>query len=245
MRHEAGSSEPGRNDGKQTVSRRGDWLRSVTGIVVSPRVGLRIIRRQAPWRGVFLVIAAVTMAELLLLRPYVLQAGSSIGDAGEQWNEVASVVSYVGLLVAPVVLLLSWLFRAFVIWSLAVAFGGDVRFEQAFSLTAHLGVVSFLGGAVSSFVWMLRGFESLSNPGAVSALGLNLLLSSDNTALNAIYASVTPFTIWYTVLLGVGAASVFRLSWQRALAVAGVFWTAATVFAVASSSLIEILFVGA
>lgn len=227
----------------EKVDGRGAWLRCLAGILISPRVSFSIIRQQQPWIGVLLVVSLANVVQVLALRPYILEASfTTFGGANERLEQVASVMFSVGLALAPVLLLFTWLLQALMIWLLTVAFGGDARFGQTLSLAAHLGVISFIGGLVPFLVLMLRGLEAIRTPSELAAApSLNLLLSSDSIALSAVYANITPITIWYTVLLGLGVSAVFRLSRQRALAVAVAYWAAATALVAARSTVVEIL----
>ena len=46
-----------------------------------------------------------------------------------------------------------------------------------------------------------------------------------------VWANANPFTLWFLVLLGLGAASVLGLPRRKAWLLAGIYWAATTAFA--------------
>ena len=128
----------------------GAWLRAVIGIVASPRVSFEIIRQDRPWVGVLALLVFATIVQSLLMRPYTMQASAMVladfGGSQEELTQMASIGSYAAIAFGVLGLPIGWLFQGLVIWLLAVAFGAEARFSHAFSLAAHLGVVSHLTG---------------------------------------------------------------------------------------------------
>ena len=157
---------------------------------------------------------------------------ADFGGSQEELTQMASIGSYAAIAFGVLGLPIGWLFQGLVIWLLAVAFGAEARFSHAFSLAAHLGVVSHLTGWSILAVLMSRGVEAVELPSDLQATpGLNLLLSTENDALSAIYASINPFTLWYMALLALAATTVFQVSQRKGFAIAGIYWGATTALA--------------
>lgn len=218
------------------------WFRAVAGIVRRPQLTLQVIRERRPWFGVVLVLSVATVLQAVVAAPFTLEATSdALGEGGVASSETVRLLLYVGLTLLPVLALFGWLLDGLLIWLLAAAFGGDARFGQAFSLTVHLAIVNFLGGVASFVVVSLgRGFEwgDPGDPGV--ALGVNLLMTTDNGALVALYSRMNPFALWFAVLLMLGSITVFGLDRWRSCAVATIHWAVTTTLLVATSRLAEI-----
>ena len=69
------------------------------------------------------------------------------------------------------------------VWLLAVAFQGQSRFAQSFSLMLHLGVIAHLKNWANFLLLHLRGMDAIRSQGDLQApMGLDLL-AGDNAAL--------------------------------------------------------------
>ncbi|MXX73844.1 MAG: hypothetical protein F4210_04460 [Holophagales bacterium] len=215
-----------------------EWIRSMVSIVISPPTSLAIIRTRRPWVGVFLVVAGASILLALPSRDSVLAATSTaLEGVDEQAAAAAPIFYYATLALSPVFLVAEWLVAAVVIWLLVLAFGGTGRFAQAFSLAAHLGVINVLAQVTGVLVLATTGGPQSPCAPSCTALGPNLLLSTESAALNAMYENITPFTVWQMALLCLGAVAVFGLSRTQAAWLASIFWTAGTAFMVATASL--------
>lgn len=217
---------------------RSAWLRAVVGIVASPKSSFELIRQRRPWLGASLLLLAASIVQFLLV-----WRGLAGSPAFEGFLEVLpnaeALMLAGGLTFAVIGLVIGWLFQAFVVWLLAVALSGDATFGRSFSLTVHAAVISCLAGFAGLLLSMGGSLESPESPAdigdAIVVPGLNLLLQTDNPALETIYLSITPFSIWHLVLLGLGAAAVFEMSPRRGLLIAGIYWAGMTAFAAAAA----------
>lgn len=226
---------------------RGGWLNALVGIVSSPRTSFEIIRRRTPWVGAFLVLLAGTVSLATLSIPFGLQVMRAQftevlhGDAEQvdammaQFEQAAAATRLVTIGTGAAMLMVVLLLQAMFVWLLAVAFQGRPRFVQALSLVVHVNVIAHLQKWANFALLRLRGLDAIQSPqDAQPAMGLDLLLAGDNAALNVVWASVNPFTIWFVALLGFGAATVLGLSQRKGLVLAGAYWAATTAFAAAS-----------
>ncbi len=223
---------------------RRSWLNALVGVVISPPASFEIIRRNSPWLPTLLLLLLGTLVVGELSRPYqergmraqlaeVLPGGAEQADllmaAADQAGPVAL---WTGRAVAGVTFAVVLLIQTLLLWLLAMAFQGQARFPQALSLMVHLKWIALIQGFATFLIASLRGLDAVqSMADAQPVPGLNLLLAGDSTALNVVWASVNPFTLWFLVLLGMGAASVLGLPQRRGYLLAGVYWAATTAFA--------------
>ncbi len=223
---------------------RNAWLRAVVGIVTSPKSSFDLIRKHQPWLGAsLLLLAASTVQFLLALRG--LASSPAFEGIVEVLPNAEALVLATGVIFAVIGLVIGWLFQALVVWLLAVAFTSNATFGRSFSLTVHVAVISCLAGFVGLLLSMGASLESLESPTDVAEAmvvpGLNLLLPTDNAVLNTIYSSITPFSIWHLILLGLGAAAVFEMSPRKGLLIVGIYWAGTTAFAAAAAGVAGVL----
>ncbi len=226
------------------LSRPGAWLHAAVAIVRSPQTCFEIVRQRRPWVGVVLFVTFATVVQGLATAPYAIEAMSgALTDAGVRSTETVPVIVYSALAVSPVLALGGWLLEATAIWLLAMAFGSAGRFGHAFSLTVHLSIINFFGGLATVLVFLAsRGLGSSTSIDETGlAIGLNLLLPTDSAALEVLYSRVSPFGIWFAVLLALGSMHVLGLPKWRSWIVAVCHWTTVTLLLVSASSLSEMV----
>ncbi len=241
--HQQPTDNPRETEATGDRRRRG-WLNAIAGIVISPRASFEIIRRNTPWLPTLLLVLLGTLVVGELSRPYqergmraqlaeMLPGGAEQADllmaAAEQAGPVAL---WTGRAVAGVTFAVVLLIQTLLLWLLAMAFQGQARFSQALSLMVHLKLIPLIQGFATFLIASLRGLDAVqSMEDAQPVPGLNLLVAGDSAALNVVWATVNPFTMWFLVLLGLGAASVLGLPQRRGYLLAGIYWAATTAFA--------------
>ena len=220
------------------------WLKVLVGIVVSPRDSFEIIRQRRPWVGASLLLLAASTVQFLLVWRHFSEA-SALTDFNNLFPSAGTLMLFGGATSTMIGLVIGWLVQALVVWLLAVAFRGEATFARSFSLTVHVAVITCLAGFAGLLLSMGRSLESIESfadlEDAVTVPGLNLLFSTDNAILDVIYMSITPFSIWHLILLGLGAAAVFQLAPRRGLTIAGIYWAATTALAAAMAGVASLL----
>ncbi len=233
----------------------GNSLDAFLGVVASPQRCFAIIRDRKPWFGAFaalLVVAVLNTWSLLPLTSTLTrsQLERTFGDNQEQVDLLMQQIENpltqaIAIGTATGQFAISVLAPALFVWLLAAAFKGQLRFGQAFSLLLHLRVITTLQALASTLILHLRGADSLKTPtDLVVAMGLNRFLTSENPFLDAIYASVNPFNIWFLALLALGASAIGGLPRRQSFLLAGVYWMATTALAAAQSTLASRLMPG-
>ncbi len=236
--------------GGDQPSARGDWFKALIRIVTSPRKSFRIIGRSSPWLPAMLLILFGTLVLVELNQPYQEKAmraelARALPGNAEQADQVLAqmeqarqgspVVRWAGRAMAGAAFVVKLFIQTLFVWLLAVAFLGQVRFVHALSLMVHLSVIAHLQAWAALFIASRRGLDAIQAAADLEpAPGLNLLLAGDNAALNVVWASVNPFTIWFLVLLGLGSAAVLGLPRRRGYLLAGLYWASTTALAAAT-----------
>lgn len=220
----------------------GGWGRALTAIVASPSSGLEIIRRRSPWLAVTTLLVASTIAHTAVLAPLGMQAmlAQARGDLlPEQADAIsaqaAQLVTWLVMIgTSFVVFSIRLLIQTLFVWALALSLRSRSPFKHALSLTAHITVIKHLHLWAGLLLAYWRGPEAIGGLQDLEpSIGLSLFLTSENAALNVVYATINPFTIWFLVLLGLGSATVLGLSRREGWLLAGIYYGASTALPVA------------
>ncbi len=227
---------------------RGGWPSALIGIVTSPRTSFEIVRRRAPCLGVVVLLQASAVCLALLSSSFGLQVRRAqltemmpgqpdqvealMAQAEQSMAVTRSIAAGGAALLTAIVLLVQAVF----VWLLAIAFQGRPRFGQALSLMAHVGVIALLRNWANFGLLHFRDLSAIRSPRDLQVpMGIDLFLAGDSAALNAVWASINPFTIWLLALLGLGAAAVLGLSQRQGFTLAGIYWAATTTLSAAAA----------
>lgn len=229
---------------------RNPWLEALLGIFASPRRSFEIIRRRNPWLAPLLLLAAGSAALAMASAPLGLQTmrnqltermpgnPEQVDAMMAQIEQAASATRWLAMATGPLQLAIALAVQTVFVWLLAIALRGRLRFVQSLSLMVHLAVIAHLESWVNFLLLHVRGAGAIRSQLDLQApMGLDLLLASDNATLNAVYASVNPFTIWFLALLALGAATVFEVPQRKAWLLAAIYWAATTAFTAATAGL--------
>lgn len=248
---------PGSNRYEGNIETGGDhsqgrnaWLKALLGIFASPRQSFEIIRRRSPWLATLVLLAAGNAALAMASAPLGLQAmraqltermpGSpeQVDAMMGQIEQAAAATRWLPMATGPLSLAIGLATQTVLVWLLAIALQGRLRFVQSLSLMTHLAVIVQLESWANFLLLHLRGTEAIRSQLDLRApMGLDLLLGGGSATLDAVYASINPFTVWHVVLLAAGAAAVLEVPRRKAWLLAAIYWAAATAFAAAATGL--------
>ena len=225
----------------------GGWLKALAGIFISPRASFEIVRRNSPWLPALILVLLGTLVLGELSRPYQqraarVQLAEMLPGGAEQADllmaeaeQAKPVVLWAGRAAAAGMIAVFVSLQTLLVWLLALSFQGQAGFRQALSLMLHLRLIVLVQGWASLLIASLRGLEAIQSVDDAQPIpGLNLLLAGENAALNVVWTSINPFSLWFLVLLGLGAAAVLGLPQRKAWLLAGLYWAATTAFAAAT-----------
>jgi len=252
MTEHPGSTHDERNakTGGDHSQGRNAWLEALIGIFGSPRQSFKIIRSRNPWLAPLLLLTAGSAALAMTSAPLGLHAmrnqlterlpgnPEQVEAMMAQFEQTAAAARWVAMATGPLTLALGLAVQTLFVWLLAIALQGRLRFSQSLSLMVHLAIITHLKSWANFLLLHLRGTDTIRSQLDLQApMGLDLLLAGDNATLNAVYASINPFTIWFLALLALGAATVFEVPRRKARLLAAIYWAAATAFTAATAGL--------
>ncbi len=210
--------------GEQPEASRHVWLKALVWIFTAPRKSFVVIREHHPW------VAGLVLGSSLMLLAGLLTVwwfGDAMDSIGDSFEIPYGMVSFFFAAIP-----LALLFEAVVLRLLAAALKGRARIEQCLSLALHVGLISAVGLVVRS---LLR----TTQVDGILDLQRNVLDREPDTRLDvmALVADMAPGAIldlmihsfifvWSFLLLGLGAAAVFRLSRPAGFAIAAINWAA-------------------
>ncbi|MXX76369.1 MAG: hypothetical protein F4210_01195 [Holophagales bacterium] len=220
--------------GEQPEASRHLWFKALIWIFTAPRKSFVIIREHHPWAaGLALGISLGLLAALLTTAWFGAMA--SIGD----FSEIPYGIVSLFFAAIPLVVV----FEAVVLRLLAAALKGRASIEQCLSLALHVGLISAVGFVVRSALRTaqvdgLLGFQrNVMNREAGSGFdALGLVADIAPGAMLDLMISSFVF-VWSFLLLGLGAAAVFRLSRPAGFAIAAINWAAGKVLEIGLAGL--------
>ena len=213
--------------GKEPEASRHLWFKTLIWIFAAPRKSFVVIREHHPWvAGLALGIALTALAFLLTTSWFA----DAMGSIGEPLEFPYGMLSFLFAAI-PLALLV----EAVVLWLLAAAFRGQARFERCLSLALHVGLVGAVGLVTRSLLrtTQVDGMLELQRNvlGRRPDSGLDVFGQVAEMAPGAILdLMIHSFVfVWSFLLLGLGAAAVFRISRPAGFAIAAINWAAGKV----------------
>ena len=212
------------------------WFKALIWIFTAPRKSFAVIREHHPWVAALVAGSSLIVLALLLTTSWFADAMDSIGDSLEiPYGMVSFAFAAIPLLL---------LVEAVVLRLLAVAFQGRARFEQCMSLALHVGLIGAVGAVVRSLLGTTRVDGILEMQRNVldrrPDSGLDALGRVAETAPGALLdLMIHSFVfVWSFLLLGLGAAAVFRVSRPAGFAIAAINWVAGKVLEIGLAGLV-------
>jgi hypothetical protein len=141
-----------------------------------------------------------------------MQAGKKIGET------IAKIAIFVG---TPIAIFFSGLF----LWVVGKFFGAKQTFGAALMVAAYASVVK-VAGAIAGAIQLLLLDTSSMNGYLRLSLGVGRFFDPDTAspALLALVGRLDVFTIWMTILLGIGLSVTGKIPRTQAMIAAAIVW---------------------
>jgi hypothetical protein len=139
--------------------------------------------------------------------------------------EAMEKFGFIGLATAPIVVLLMSVIFALISYLVVSILASQANFKRYFSLYLYASIVVSVGTLLSTVVLRMRGVESIrSVEDAIVSFGPRMLVSPELKTIGAVLSSLDVFAVWFYILIGMGAAQIFKLSRQSAVFAALPVW---------------------
>lgn len=206
-----------------------DALADVVRVLFEPTAVFQRVRERPRFLVPFLVIAAVQVVLAIVNMPFytqVMRAQMAEAPAGAP---DPSKFAWIGIVFAPIGILIFMLIATLVLWVLVSILGGDGRFGTLLSVVAYSSVPSVvLLSIIGAVVLRLRGADGLTSMLDLQPpLGLDLLAPGVTGFTGAILKGINPFSIWGLVLTAIGVSETHRVSRGTGYTVAALYFVIA------------------
>jgi hypothetical protein len=206
-------------------------LRNIFLFFWSPAELFGRLRSRPDWFIAFLLISILTMLATLAMQPFTMRVAQLSAPAGmspekvDQFISQVRLVQYVGVALVPVGLLIKCALSAVLLSTLMVLFTGNGSFKINFCLFNHIAMITVIQTAVSLIVLGLRGMDGIRGPLDLRvAMGLNLIIQSDNIALDAVLNSISVLDIWFLIAIIIAVRSLVKCSRTQAAIAGASYW---------------------
>lgn len=181
-------------------------------VFVAPGELFGRLRRNPAWAGVLAVVVVLAVASVfftpteLMEQLFLEQMGPEATEEDvEQVMGVARPLSYASAVLGP--LLTTAALGGFLYFSYTLVLGGEGRFGQLFSVSAHAMLIPTVGSLA-----LLPLMIATGDPEVRLALHLLVPGLDADTYLHAFLRGLNVFALWTAAVLGVGVAAVYRRS---------------------------------
>ena len=189
----------------------------IIGVLVSPKETFAAIAARPKWIGILAVTLTVgAVCQYFILSSPAMhdamvdQALRNPNVTEEQAERIISVLPYA---ISGATLLLGAVFTAIFAGILMLIFstlmGGSATFKQVYSVVAHSGVVSTLGGVVTAAL-LLAGAKPAGTapPGANLAIFVPML--DEMSFVTKFLGAIDLILVWWIVTMSIGLAVLYR-----------------------------------
>lgn len=203
-------------------------------IFIAPTKVFEDLKNRPNWFIPFILITLLTIGVGYFLLPFKQEImfstlSAQIGEVRAQETlSNANRFAFVGLLFAPVPLLIKWLLVAALLYYAAILFDAhNVTFKKIFSIVVHTEFILLLIGIINILILEIKGITSVNNLSDLQTIvGLEYFLKNktNDIYLFTILSNFNIFTIWYVIVLAIGLSIVSQLEkWKSSIIVSFVW----------------------
>ena len=207
----------------------GDVLRLVR-VLFSPGKVFAEMQENPPIWVPFIAVAALNVLVSVLMRPFQTRVGQIVAQrVGQPTPEPTFVRTLIGMIIAPIGILVVLAILAGVLYVLSSMLGGTTSYKKMLNVAIYAFPLSVVQQLITWAVLTGRGIQSITGPqDMMVSLGLdNVLLSADSQVgyfTRFVLAGIGPLQIWSLVIVAVGLAVMGKMTRGQAWAAAIVYF---------------------
>ncbi len=196
-------------------------------VLYEPAAVFERVREKPGFLAPFAGLAVVQIILGALMLPYTKAAmHAMMAQATQQAPAGApdpSRFALVGVIAAPIGLVIALVLAAVILWVLLSLFGEEAKFGLLLNVATYAAVTNLLLGIAGLAVLNLKGVASVTSTADLQpALGLDLLVPEAGRWLTAVLKAINPFSLWGVALTGIGITTTHRVSKGTGYTVAAV-----------------------
>ena len=141
--------------------------------------------------------------------------------------QTAHTMRYVQIVGSAILYVIMFLFYAFLLYLLVrLADDNKLEYKKALQLVIFSYFIVAIGDLVNTALIFWRGLDAIKTMYDVSLTGLNLLTSVEQIGATRyiILSYITPFQLWFVVLLSIGLKILTDMKWVKAIIISALFW---------------------
>ncbi len=206
------------------------------------------LKERPRWLLAFVCVSLVTIVVAWSMFPFSNQIAYATLSTRLDEQQVQQALSfsrrfeYVGLIFAPIILLVKWGFIAAVLYFLCILLDAPAGFKYrtVFSLLVYSEMILVFMNIVNVLVLYIKGISSIRHVTDLQAIiGMDFLLKNriSNLPLYTFLNSINVFTVWYlaTLTIGISVVTGYR-KLKSSMIVVGV-WLLGVAFQVVMSAI--------
>ncbi|MDD2890677.1 MAG: YIP1 family protein [bacterium] len=188
-------------------------------VLFSPKDTFEEINLKPSFLAPFIFTCTIVMICLFLSIPFYQHFAEVMSNQfnkspleQERLINMARNMTYINILLAPIVVMIIWAATAFVLWSSEILLNIEASYKKTFVLVSYAYTVNVLKQVVSSIILFFKGAQSISSPDDFTVhFGFNLFLDFKNPLINYLLDEINIFNLWYIFLLILGISVVFKI----------------------------------
>lgn len=202
-------------------------------VILAPGAAFDDVGRNPRWLGPLIVIMVATVVTSFLLMPMSVEMQKLAmmkrdmpADQREQALQMIETFKWVGLAIAPIMVVLLTAVYGLFFWAWSAVTGAkNASFKVAFAALLFTGAIPMLEAVAKAIVLFIKGAEQVAREGPPTfGLALFIDLSDMSRWMWALMANVNFFSIWNAAVVAIAGIYALRMSKGSAYAFAVVVW---------------------
>jgi len=209
---------------------RGGFVASLIDIFIDPVKVFKRIKAGLPWWQPFIVIAIASSAIAYFQQPitrhlFLLNERGLSEEQLQAQGEIMEKFGLVGMIAAPLVVLLIYVILAALCNVTANLVSGKSSFKKMLSLLSFTAFIGLIEQGLKMLIIHMKGIEEITSRDDLylTTFSLNIFAKSDGI-LRAVLESLSIFGIWFLILFTIGVSVVYGISRKAALGPVLVMW---------------------
>jgi hypothetical protein len=208
----------------------GGFMASLIDIFIDPVKVFRRVRDGLPWWQPYIVIAIATTAIVYFQQPitrqiFLLNERGLSQQQLQAQGEMMEKVGFVGLLAAPLIVLLMYVILAALCNVATNLAGGRPNFKKMLGLLSFTSFIGIIEQGLKLVIIHARGIENIASSDDLfsTSFSMNIFVKADGL-LRAVLESLSIFQIWLLVIFAIGVSVIYGISRKAAIVPTAVLW---------------------
>lgn len=202
-------------------------------VFISPRELFERRANDRVWPPLLMLMGAGLLIYFIMLpvNRMVMEASmTTTPESAEAMQRFGLIFQIIGSLVVPIILIITVLFAAFLLWAIGKMFSVEVPFRQAMLIATFASFVYLLAQLIAGGIILATGADTVDPVRDLSFGPLRFMGSMETPGtLVAVLRRMDVFAIWQAVLWGIGLMAMLGVEKGKALTMAFLVWVLYTV----------------